>query len=42
MSIILTGGIAQNSQDPAKAMEFLEFAYTNADFMNLFDMGNRR
>lgn len=32
-------GIAQNSQDPAKAMEFLEFAYTNADFMNLLTWG---
>jgi putative aldouronate transport system substrate-binding protein len=32
-------GIANNSENPEKAMEFLNFAYTNADFMNLINWG---
>lgn len=32
-------GIAAGSKDPAKAMEFLNFAYTNSDFMNLINWG---
>lgn len=32
-------GIAQNSKNPVKAMQFLNFAYTNADFMNLLNWG---
>lgn len=31
--------IAANSKDPAKAMQFLNFAYTNSDFMNLINWG---
>ena len=32
-------GIAQNSEDKIKAMQFLNFAYSNADFMNLLNWG---
>ncbi|NLO84134.1 MAG: ABC transporter substrate-binding protein [Clostridiales bacterium] len=32
-------GIASNSKDPAKAMQFLNFAYTNSEFMNLINWG---
>ena len=31
--------IASNSKDPAKAMQFLNFAYTNSEFMNLINWG---
>jgi putative aldouronate transport system substrate-binding protein len=32
-------GIAQNAKDKAKAMQFLNFAYSNAEFMNLLNWG---
>lgn len=32
-------GIANNSEDKEKAMQFLNFAYSNADFMNLLNWG---
>lgn len=31
--------IASNSKNPEKAMEFLNFAYSNSDFMNLINWG---
>ena len=32
-------GIAHQSEDPVKAMEFLEFAFTNGDFEDLLNFG---
>jgi putative aldouronate transport system substrate-binding protein len=32
-------GIAQNSKDKARAMQFLNFAYSNPEFMNLLNWG---
>jgi putative aldouronate transport system substrate-binding protein len=32
-------GIAQNSKDKVKAMQFLNFAFSNAEFMNLLNWG---
>jgi putative aldouronate transport system substrate-binding protein len=32
-------GIARNSKDKIKAMQFLNFAYSNAEFMNLLNWG---
>ena len=32
-------GIAQNSEDKVKSMQFINFAYSNSDFMNLLNWG---